>query len=378
MHITRGMVAAAAVMVVGAFFGGQASGAGFPPGTAAARLLVSGPFSVQQYQFTLNDRTRATPAHRNFKGSGSRQLEVKIWHPKSPPAPGPLIVYSHGFMGNNAECEYLTRHLASLGYVVAAPNFPATARWVPGGPFMQDVVNQPGDQRLLIDELLRMNATPGNPLAGRIDPGRIGAMGTSLGGLTTTLMAFDPARMEPRLKAAVSIAGLHSMFTPAFFRHRQLPYMVLGATSDIIVPYAQNAAPVAAESPGAILVTIQKGSHVGFIGLSRFLRFLDNPDTLGCYGVNRALRRNPLTAGFEIIGSSQDGIRTEAKPQFCSTNPAPSSMDPRLQQQIATVTITAFFQAHFSSDRNERIAMQRTLTEILPSEVKDISVTIAH
>ena len=49
------------------------------------------------------------------------------------------------------------------------------------------------------------------PFAGGIDRDRIGAMGLSLGGLTTTLVAFHPTLGDPRIRAAVSIAGPSAM-----------------------------------------------------------------------------------------------------------------------------------------------------------------------
>jgi dienelactone hydrolase len=364
-----------ALIIVGLILWGLAKGEGLPAGTKASQLIKPGPAPVRHLQVEIEDKTRPTPHHRSIPGTKSRKMKVSIWHPGESATPGPLIVYSHGFSSDNAECEYLARQLASLGYVVAAPNFPATNWRSPGGAYMQDAVNQPADQSYLIDQLLLWNKSAQNPLAGRIDPDRIGAMGLSLGGLTTTLLVFDRNRLDSRVKAGVVMAGIHAMFNPAFYAHRSLPYMAVAGTSDQLTPYATNAAQIATDIPGAILVSINRGSHIGFVGLSRFLRFLRNPDTLGCFAVRMSLKRNPLTRGFDIIGGAEDGVRTDALPEFCGMDSPPSAMDPRLQQRITSVAVTAFFQSRFSPDEDERAAMHRYLVEDLQRELKDVSVS---
>jgi predicted dienelactone hydrolase len=374
------MIAATLVIVsmiaAGVFLWGQAQGADLPANTEAATLIKPGPNPVRLWGTKIEDKNRSTPHHGAFAGTNSRKMQVSVWYPGGPAASGPLIIYSHGFSGGNKECKYLMQHLASLGYVAAAPNFPSTNGGASGGAYLQDVVNQPADQHFLINQLLLWNQTPGNPLAGRIDSTRIGAMGTSLGGLTTTLLAFDRNRMDSRIKAAVSIAGLHVMFNSAFYAHRDLPYMVVAGTSDLLVPYASNAAPIVADIPGAILVSIKRGSHLGFIGLSRYLRFLKTPDTVGCFAVRLALKRNPLTSGFEIIGGAEDGVRAGTAPEFCGMNPPTPAMDPRQQQRMTTVAVTAFFQSQFSATEAERVAMHRYLIEGLPKELQDVSVSV--
>jgi len=354
-----------------------AKGADLPVGTRSSYLLKPGPAPVHFLQVDIEDKRRPTPAHGSFPGTSSRKMKVGIWYPGGQAKPGPLVVYSHGFSSRKGECKYLLRQLASLGYVVAAPDFPATNWRAPGGAYMLDAVNQPADQSFIIDQLLVWNKSQGNPIAGRIDPERIGAMGLSLGGLTTTLLAFDRNRLDSRIKAAVSIAGLHAMFTSAFYAHRNLPYMAVAGTSDQLAPFAANGAPIVADIPGSILVSISRGSHIGFIGLSRYLRLLRTPDTLGCFAVKMALKRNPLTKGFEIIGSKDDGVRTDSSPEFCGMDSPQSAMDPRLQQRITSVAVVSFFQSQFSPLEEERKAMHRYLVEDLQKELKDVSVSLA-
>jgi len=363
-----------ALILVGLIVWALAKGPDLPAKTKASQLTNPHPAPVRRLQVKVEDKTRPTPRHRSFAGSSSRKMQISVWYPAGPAKPGPLVVYSHGFASNNKECKYIIRQLASLGYVVAAPNFPATNWKAPGGPYIQDVVNQPADQSHIIDQLLTWNKIADNPLAGRIDPERIGAMGTSLGGLATTLLVFDRARLDSRVKAAVTRAGLHAMFAPAFYAHRSLPYRLVAGTSDLLAPYTTNAAAIAADIPGAIFVTINRGSHLGFIDHGRYLRFMRTPDPLGCLVVRMSLKRNPLTCGFEIIGTAEDGVRTDSSPEFCGMESPPSAMDPRLQQRISSVAVTAFFQSRFSPIEEERAAMHRYLIEDLQKELKDVSV----
>jgi len=363
-----------ALILVGLFVWALAKGPDLPAKTKASQLIKPGPAPVRRLRVKVEDKTRPTPRHRSFAGSSSRKMQVSVWYPAGPAKPGPLVVYSHGFASDNKECKYITRQLASMGYVVAAPNFPATNWRAPAGPYMQDVVNQPADQSYIIDQLLTWNKSADNPLAGRIDPERIGAMGTSLGGLATTLLVFDRARLDSRVKAAVTLAGLHAMFAPAFYAHRSLPYMLVAGTNDQLTHYTTNAAAIAADIPGAILVSIKRGSHIGFMGHGRYLRFMRAPDALSCFIVRMSLKRNPLTCGFGIIGTAEDGVRTDSSAEFCGMESPPSVMDPRLQQRITSVAVTAFFQSQFSPVEEERAAMHRYLIEHMQKELKDVSV----
>lgn len=99
---------------------------------------------------------------------------------------------------------YLAEGLASRGYVVAAPDHPLTRRRA-ASRRIEDVVQQPADLRIVIDRLLASRA--GERPFDQIDPQRIGVMGLSLGGMTATLAAFHPRLRDPRIGAAVSIAG---------------------------------------------------------------------------------------------------------------------------------------------------------------------------
>ena len=111
-------------------------------------------------------------------------------------------------MSNRSGGVYLTQHLASYGYVVAAPDFPLSNGNAPGLPTFFDLANQPGDVRFVIDQLLTLSAETQSAFAAGIDRTRIGLTGFSMGGSTTILAALHPTLRDPRVQAAAALAGV--------------------------------------------------------------------------------------------------------------------------------------------------------------------------
>ncbi|MEN8162249.1 MAG: hypothetical protein ABFS41_19415, partial [Myxococcota bacterium] len=123
-----------------------------PPaeGSESARRLAAGPLAVGSSDHTLVDQTRATDANGDFPGAPQRTLEATLWYPQGEPGPHPLLVYSHGFMSTRSENAPLAELMASHGYVVASVDYPLTNGQAPGGPNVDDAVNQPGDVSFVI------------------------------------------------------------------------------------------------------------------------------------------------------------------------------------------------------------------------------------
>ena len=205
-----------------------------PNGAQSLTRFHPGEFPVVSEDFEQVDQSRPMQANGDFPGRPSRELEVTLWRPAGLQRPGPLLVYSHGFMSFRQEGLYLVRFLASHGYTVVAADFPLTTTFAPGGPMAGDVVNQPGDVSFLIDAVLTRNADPADALHGTIDPHRIAVAGVSLGGLTTTLVSFHHKLRDPRIGAAISIAGPGSMFTADFFA--EVAVDLPGAAGVVIAP----------------------------------------------------------------------------------------------------------------------------------------------
>lgn len=350
-----------------------------PLSTSALRLQP-GPFIVQQLDEVLIDHSRNTQANGDFVGAEGRTLASTIWYPDHKAEDGfPLIVYSHGFTANRTNAEYLTRHLASMGYVVIAADFPLTNGSAPGGPMVNDVVNQPADVSFLIDTVLRHNLNPEHPLAGMIDPERIGLAGTSLGGMATTLATYHPTMGDGRVRAALSIAGPTDIFDAAFFQQYNPAFLMLAGTADALVPYPSNALPVLQKIPKAQLVTIAMGSHMGFAGNVGLLRWTNHPDSLGCYMISRNVGDNDnQEPWFDLLGTPEQGINYHTANEFCKLSPLPKAINPLRQQQIARLVANSFFDSELSSSEETRAAAKTFLQQTLAQEFADVSYSGAQ
>ena len=220
-------------------------------------------------------------------GEGPRPLNVAVWYPSTETGPEtivgetpafvglaairnaqpsegahPLIVLSHGYGGTWRNLSWLAGELARDGYAVAAPDHPGTTHFNRDPQQAAMVWERPRDLSRVIDALA------GDPaLAGAIDPGRIAAIGHSLGGWSVTALAgarFDPdlfAREcasgpgsracalddlnltdpalgqdmhDPRIRAFVSFdLGMARGFTPESVAEITVPALLIGAGIDI-------------------------------------------------------------------------------------------------------------------------------------------------
>jgi alpha-beta hydrolase superfamily lysophospholipase len=135
-----------------------------------------------------------------------RRIETVVRYPTRG-GPDPLVVFGHGFALTPARYDNLLRAWAAAGYVVAAPVFPRENANAPGGPDESDLVNQPGDMRLVITRLLALNGKAGGALAGRIDPAQIAVAGHSDGAETALAAAYDSRFRDARIRAAIIMSG---------------------------------------------------------------------------------------------------------------------------------------------------------------------------
>lgn len=342
----------------------------FPANSESAARLQAGTLAVTMFETEFVDHSRPTVANGDFPGAAERRLAATVWQPVDRySGPYPLLVYSHGFSSSRREGVYLAEHLASLGYVVIAPEFPLTNLFAPGGPRVQDVVNQPGDVSFLIDRLLVLDKTPGHRLESQVDASRIGALGLSLGGLTTTLVSFHPEWRDPRIKAALSIAGPSFLFTADFYQHHTLPFLMLAGDIDAVVPYELNAAPIPERVPGGELVTIAGASHSGFAGPAAILRWLDNADSIACYIVQRRIGDDIEEPWYDLVGPPGMGVDYSAEPELCISDPLPPAMNVLYQLRLTRVVVSSFFQREFSLSGVSRRAADNYLREVLPREL---------
>lgn len=344
----------------------------FPVGGQSAIRLAPGPWSVAEFDELFVDRERPTQPNGDYAGDAARRMDGNVWYPYEAEAgPRPLLIFSHGFTSFRQNGRYLAEHLASHGFVVIAADYPLTNMSAPGGPRVEDVINQPGDISFLIDTLLGHSAVSGHALSGKIDPSRIGVFGISLGGLTSTLAGFHPTWRDPRIGAVLSIAGPSNFFTPTFFTHADVPFMMLAGDLDVLVPYASNAAPIPSKKPGAELATVRGGSHTGFSGGTALLRSMKNTDAIGCWSVTRYVDDDYQPEG--LFGPAEIGFDYTAKNQLCEVDPLPRTINVLRQHMITRVVVAAFFEKTLSANSDVRRAAQNFLAEQAPAEIPEFS-----
>jgi fermentation-respiration switch protein FrsA (DUF1100 family) len=268
-----GLVAALAVVSCGS--GSNGSSTSTASTVAPTRRPPAGPFAVGTVVRTLVDTSRLTAAQGGTPGKPSRTLVTTMLYPalgqpgpvarpNAPPdtaaGPFPLVVFAPGSGGAPAEFGALLGSWAEAGYVVVAPEFPLTGAHAPGGSVVADYVNQPGDVRFVIDQMLR---APPVELAGLVDAGRVGLAGYSLGGVTAMGVAFNTCCLDPRVKAVVVMAGSPLPFAGGvyFGRVASPPALfVQGSADRTVVPDTSVLMYDRARPPKA-LATIVGGTH---------------------------------------------------------------------------------------------------------------------
>lgn len=242
-----------------------------------------------------------------------RPLKVAIWYPtssgqqkvtvgetpafaglpvvKDAATPGgvhPLILLSHGYGGSWRNLAWLAVALAGNGYIVAIPDHPGTTTFDRRPEEAAQLWKRPQDLSRVIDAMLR-----DTNLGGKIDIGRIAAIGHSLGGWTVVELAggrTDPALImdncmerlgavscnlftelgmldnatatelqsaalhDPRIHAVVTLdLGPARGFTKDSLAAFQVPVLILAAGSDIFADTAVQAKVAATNKDSAYL-----------------------------------------------------------------------------------------------------------------------------
>lgn len=211
-------------------------------------VLAAGQMPGGTYQTIARDPSIAV----TLRGRAVRDADIAPGD-----APFPLVILSHGYPGNRYLMSHLGENLASKGFIVASIDHPDST-YDDQQAFASTLYNRPLDQLFVLDELARL-ARPGagSFLSGRLDAGRVGLVGYSMGGYgvinvvgggfseaAQTMRGAPPNRLlgeraashagyrasiDPRIKAAVAIGpwgmqvgmweadGLAGIRTPVLF-----------------------------------------------------------------------------------------------------------------------------------------------------------------
>jgi dienelactone hydrolase len=249
--------------VVSACGGAATSGSTARRGPAAASARPT--LAIGERTEAFVDTSRPTDAVGDTPASPTRSLPTLITAPVPGQAgrPYPLIVFAHGNGGTSRSNLGLQRDWAAAGYVVVAPTFPFGAGRAPDqATGAVDAVHQPGDMSFVVSEVLRLSADPGDPLYGAVDPDRLGAAGHSLGGSTALALAGNTCCHDPRIKAAVVLAGGELLAGAGDFWTRiRTPVLYVHGDADPTVGYRFGQAAYDHTPPPRFLLTIIGGDH---------------------------------------------------------------------------------------------------------------------
>jgi hypothetical protein len=193
--------------------------------------------------------------------------------------------------------------------------------------------------------------------------------------MTTELTAYHPRLRDPRVKAAISVAGPLEMFGPRFFAGSSLPFLMIAGDIDAMVPYEENARPVLERIANAWLVSIRGASHTGFADQASALRLMDNPDAIGCWFVKDKVPQDVDDQSlYTLLGSEDEGIVRGMQNRLCRMDPLPEAMSPLLQQRITTLAVRSFLDSVFAADPAARAAATEYLQAALARENGGVSV----
>lgn len=257
----------------------------------------TGPYAVGRTTITIVDADR-----------DDRTMPVDVWYPAvddgetpfsvydllvsvivsdlaldNPPAADgefPLLVFSHGNAGIRFQSIFLQEHLASHGFIVAAPdhvgNTAADAILPNPPPF--ETKDRPLDVSFVIDEMIALDADPADPLYTSVDETLIGVLGHSFGGFTTLVMAsgFQDVPPDERVSAIMPISPAVGGLPEELLMAVDLPTFVLGGTADTVTPVDPNSVRAFEETSGLPRwrVDIVDAGHNSFTEICLFFETL--------------------------------------------------------------------------------------------------------
>jgi predicted dienelactone hydrolase len=154
----------------------------------------SGPYDTRDVTLKLQDNS----PQRLELTKTVRTYSAEVYLPKlDRPRPLPVIVISHGLGSEPKTFEYLAKHLASHGFVVAVPEHPgssaAQVQALMAGKSKQvsepnEFIDRPLDVKYLLD-VLQERSQSDPTFRGMLDLSQVGVVGQSFGGYTALALA---------------------------------------------------------------------------------------------------------------------------------------------------------------------------------------------
>jgi len=224
------------VRVVAAVVLGVMVSSGSSPAVTSIQRSRRRDGAVVTINLTFVDPSRSTPATPGAPGAPGapeRVLATRIRFPAAAQRPAPLVVLVHGRNGDPEQVDDLATAWAGAGYVVAVPKLPRANIDRTDRPRPTEVAEFPHDVSFVIDQLLRLDASPlPNPLRGRIDGQNIGVGGISLGGMTAYGLISNTCCIDRRVRAAILMAAVRPNFPHGTYRRQRVPVMLVHGDAD--------------------------------------------------------------------------------------------------------------------------------------------------
>jgi|GEM_PF-5157039 len=227
---------------------------------------------------------------------GNRTLNSRVYYPASTAgqnaqivlsgAPYPMIAFGHGFAMQTSYYNSYYEHLASLGYVVIAPQFPDTQH----GELAQDLL-------ACLEWLRQRNFDGQSFLNGAVDTSRAGLSGHSMGGGASLLAASH----DSRIRVAAPMCPAET--SPSIISRMNLingAVCIIAGSHDGITPVSSHQQPMydAAQAFRSIAI-LQGGNHTRCMDVSLF-DFTDPGGTM-TRAVQQQLTRRYMAAAFNLF-----------------------------------------------------------------------------
>jgi predicted dienelactone hydrolase len=222
-----------------------------PPGSSVADPGVRGPYAVgvtwRSAQRTLSSGQSWTvvsfiwyPALSGAQLLSDPELLATPDAPPSADVAHPLIIFSHGHAAPPQMSSFFPSHLASYGFVVAAPvhdDCPSRACPPPEARF-SDNIRRVDDVESVLTSVLGLSAGDDPLLRNMVDADRLGMSGWSLGGDTTLrLMEADQ-----RFRAGLVLAPVTSDLPTPDPAKVSKPMLFVQGALDSQIPFAETEA----------------------------------------------------------------------------------------------------------------------------------------
>lgn len=171
----------------------------------------------------------------------------------------PVIVFSHGFGGYRLQSSFLMSHLASWGFVVAAPDHPSrTLGTVLSGKIRFGQTKDVDDLKGTLTALTNADRSTG-PLKGLLDLDNVGAIGHSAGANAV----INWSAKEPRLQVVVALAGGASSIlgTP---KGGLVPILYIAGENDQIIRVRSIQQAFDTQNAPRRIIRLKRSGHLAF------------------------------------------------------------------------------------------------------------------